>query len=165
MEFLQSRKAIWVFVAIGLIAILTAGISIWYASKYNSDDKDQVKAPEVKKTIVEAEAIPPRFPAGIPLEKDAKIIQNFSITTPGGGFQSSRTFETQRSLDENFALYNQYFNNRNWKIESSSDTAQLKQVTAVKDDLQVQVVLNENTEQNRKTVEITVRDFKNPIAK
>lgn len=63
MEFLQSRKAIWVFVAIGLIAILTAGISIWYASKYNSNGEDQVKAPEVKKTIVSTRIIRRWVPA------------------------------------------------------------------------------------------------------
>jgi hypothetical protein len=111
---------------------------------------------EITRTAVPQTSLPPKFPEGIPIEKNAEILTNLHVTTPSGGFQSTRMFVTQESLDDNFTLYKQYFMSNNWVIASSSNSdPKLKQISARKDDLLVQVVLNEVP--TRKTVEINVQ--------
>lgn len=154
MNFLQSRKVILIFAIIALVAVGIALYQLWQNKQAGQGDLE-VKE-EITRTAVPQTSLPPKFPEGIPIEKNAEILTNLHVTTPSGGFQSTRMFVTQESLDDNFTLYKQYFMSNNWVIASSSNSdPKLKQISARKDDLLVQVVLNEVP--TRKTVEINVQ--------
>lgn len=153
MSFLQSRKVIWIFVIVALVAVGLYLFTVWRSQKL----ADQEYQPQLTRTVVAQDELPPRFPTGIPLEKDAKILQNTYTTSDVGGFQSVRVFITEKSLSENLQLYKQYFASNGWIVESSVDQDNLKSMSVRKDDLLVQVVLNEVPE--RKTVEITVQQL------
>lgn len=154
MNFLQSRKVIFIFAVVALVAIGVALYQFWQNKQAGQGDPE-VKE-EITRTAVPQSNLPPKFPAGIPIEKDAEILTNLYVTTPSGDFQSTRMFITSESLDDNFDLYKQYFMSNNWVIASSSNSdPKLKQISAKKDDLLVQVVLNEVP--SRKTVEINVQ--------
>ncbi len=153
MSFLQSRKIIWLFVVVAVIAIGLYVFMLWREKRLAEQDYQ----PQLTRTVVAQSELPPRFPAGIPLEKDAEILQNTYTTSDIGGFQSVRVFITKKSLAENLNLYKQYFNDNHWTIESSIDQPSLKSISASLGELLVQVVLNEVPE--RKTVEITVQQL------
>lgn len=153
MSFLQSRKIIWLFVIVAVVAVGLYLFTVWRDQHL----ADQEYQPKLTRTVVMQSELPPRFPTGIPLERDAKILQNTYTTSDVGGFQSVRVFITQKSLAENLQLYKKYFENDDWKVESSVDQPNLKSMSVSKGDLLVQVVLNEVPE--RKTVEITVQQL------
>jgi len=51
----------------------------------------------------------PEFPADIPLEEGARIVEHYTTVTPDGVPQSSIVFESGRSVEENFTLYRSFF--------------------------------------------------------
>ncbi len=86
-NFLASKKLIWVFAAIGLLAIAgiaTAGvISRRQHSKtaVKSNNTEQKKAPElqVQTTTIDNNKLPINFPTDLPIEANTKVTKNFII--------------------------------------------------------------------------------------
>lgn len=161
MNFLQSRKSIMLFAIIGILVIVVAGLW-WWMDKSNKDASDKASnVLEVKRTVVPNDQIPEKFPAGIPIEKDAQVTQNYTATDKDGQFIAVRVFITQKSLEKNYEVYTKWFNDRGWTIESSlNESATLKAISAKKADTRVQITLNDLENLSRKTVSITVHTIK-----
>ena len=156
MNFLQSRKSIMLFAIIGILVVLGA-IVWWWMNKTNQAGNDGNNVLQVKRTVVPNTQIPEKFPAGIPIEKDAQVTQNYTATDKDGQFIAVRVFITQKGLDKNYEVYTKWFNDRGWKIESNlNDQADFKAITASKGDTRVQISLNNLPSLSRKTVSITV---------
>lgn len=149
------------FAIIGILVIVVAGLW-WWMDKSNKDASDKASnVLEVKRTVVPNDQIPEKFPAGIPIEKDAQVTQNYTATDKDGQFIAVRVFITQKSLEKNYEVYTKWFNDRGWTIESSlNESATLKAISAKKADTRVQITLNDLENLSRKTVSITVHTIK-----
>lgn len=139
-------------IAIVFLLLATIFFISFYQLKFN-------KHPQIKieKTIVDSAELPELFPKDIPIEKDAKITQNYNATSPDGRFQATRAFETKKTLDENLKIYQDYFKKNKWEVQSTLDTdANYKMIFAVKLPYQVQISMNKNTTTGVKTVDISL---------
>jgi hypothetical protein len=69
-------------------------------------------------------ALPEAFPAGLPIEAGAKIVNNYNaVSTDGKRIQATRVFESAKTVAENAALYQAYVNDtkNGWTIMNQSD--------------------------------------------
>lgn len=83
---------------------------------------------------VPANNVPAGFPSGIPWEKNAAVLQNFTAKDPQTGkTQSTRVYISGKTMDENFAIYQKYLQNGGWIISSSIDQPAVKNLDAGKD--------------------------------
>ncbi len=155
MDFLQSKKIIWVFAIIAIAAVLVAVIAGMMAKKKVSTS---VKSEEVKvnQKEVDQTKLPDKFPSEIPLEQGAKITQNYNATGSDGRFQATRAFVTAKTLDANYKIYTDFFKNNGWQLETGVNQTEVKVINASKDKLHAQVTLNYNVTTQLKTVDITI---------
>ncbi len=139
---------------IAIVLLVLVAVFFIFFHKLKFDTQRQIK---VEKTLVESSSLPELFPKDIPIEKDAKITQNYNATSPDGRFQATRAFETKKSLDENLKLYQDYFKKNKWDIQSTVDTdPNYKMIFAVKLPYQVQISMNKNTTSGIQTVDISL---------
>jgi hypothetical protein len=157
-NFLASRKVIWLFVGIGVIAI-AAITAAYYGQMQNRASLLSKKTPqpkyEVTRQDVSSSKLPDKFPADFPVEAGANITQNYQATTPDGRQQSTRTFETAKSLDDNLKIYQDYFKKNGWTVNSTQKGDNYRSILASKGDLLIQVAIDENASSHVKTVNIT----------
>lgn len=144
--------------AIALLVVVAAGA--WFLlvklEKKNAANKAK-PAPLVKaqKMDVDFSKTPQKFPADIPLEKNANITQNYNATTPEGVFQATRVFETSKSLADNMTLYTDFLNKNGWKISSTIDKPSLKSIIGKKGSETLLINITDNAVNHKKTVSIT----------
>lgn len=119
----------------------------------NADKKMAVKPSQQKKTELPVSQTPAKFPAEVPIEKGAKILQNYNISD-ADSLQATRVFETTKSLDENFNLYKEFFTKNGWTIINTLNQPQLKVISATKEDFHAQVTIAENAKKV-KTVDLS----------
>jgi len=160
MDFLQSKKIVWVFAVIGIVIVVLAIVMVVINRQIVKPKTNTKTAAELK---VNREEVPPatlpkNFPTDIPVEKDAKVIQNYTATTNGGGLQSTREFETKRTLVDSYKIYKTYFQQNGWQLSGGVDDTYVKVVSANKDNLTATVTMDYNLKNNTKTIEITVTE-------
>src|SRR4051812_33086579 len=69
---------------------------------------------------VPAGQLPKAFPADLPLEKNARVLENFETKDQATGkVLSTRVYVSAKTLDENWAAYQKYAKDEGWKIISS----------------------------------------------
>ncbi len=110
---------------------------------------------QVKTTEVPTTQTPEAFPADIPIEKGAKILQNFNATAENGLFQASRVFETAKSPADNFKIYSDYIQNNGWKLVTSVNQEKLKVLSAQKGKGNLQISIGQNVTTKVNSVSIT----------
>jgi hypothetical protein len=160
MNFLQSRRTIVTLLAIIVLAGAAIGGYMWWQARQSATAEDEQSV--LTQKAVPQSSVPSRFPAGIPLEKDAKILVNLDTTSTDGRFQGTRKFVTKKSITDNAKLYEDFLARDGWTIASRTDLPDLKHFSAKKDDLLIQIVLNESAVPDGDTVEISVQQA-NPI--
>jgi hypothetical protein len=155
MDFLHSKKLLWIFAAVGLAAVIIVGAT---AAFYKKGGAPVAAKPafKVEKKEIDLSKLPDKFPADIPQEKGAKVVQNYTATTNDGRFQATRVFETAKTLDENVKIYSDYMDKQGWVAGTATNTKTLRVVNGTKGDLTLQVTVNENSATKTKTVNITV---------
>ncbi len=104
---------------------------------------------------------PQKFPADIPIESGAKITQNYNATTADGHLQATRVFETKKSLEDNFKIYTNYLTKAGYEVKSTVDQTNYKMVYGIKDNSTIQVSIDENSQLNVKTVNISYIEVAN----
>lgn len=146
-----------IVVALAVIAAMAVKISKRPSSKAPASQAGQQGSQPMKvvQTDVPVTKTPDSFPVNIPMEKDAKITQNYNAKAENGLYQATRVFESVKSLDENFKIYSDYINSNGWKLVSSLNQENLKALAAQKDKGNLQVTLNENSQTHIKTVSVT----------
>ncbi len=155
-NFLSSRKVVWLFAVIGVIAIAAVGIAYMYSRNKVAPQAQQPSntQAQITKRDIPTSQLPDKFPSDIPQEAGARITQNDVQTTTDGRFQASRSFVTAKTLDENLKIYQTYFQSNGWATSITLNGPTYKALTATKGDLSVQVSLNDNTATQQKTVDI-----------
>lgn len=118
---------------------------------------DKPKSVVTKKDVPTNE-VPDKFPKDIPVEADAKITQNYNATSVDGTFQATRVFETKKTLDANFKIYQDYLKNNNWKIESTVNQPEYKMLYASSGASTIQIAMNDNKVAKVSTIDISYAD-------
>jgi len=161
MDFLQSKKIVWVFAVIGIIIVALAIVMVIINRQMAKPTTTKTNTKTAAELKVDRQEVPPatlpeNFPTDIPLEKDAKVIQNYTATTNNGGFQSTREFETKKTLAESYRIYKAYFQQNGWQLSGGVDDTYVKVVSANKGNLTATVTMDYNLKTDIKTIEITI---------
>jgi hypothetical protein len=160
MEINQKLKNIALII---VVLVILSAIAALVASKVMKPgtDKTDTKPLEVSKTSVPTDKIPGSLPADLPIEKNAKVLQNFSATVSNGANQSTRSYETQKSLAENLKIYSDFLKSKGWDITATVDKQSYKMVAARKGNDSMQVEMNTDPESKALTVTISLTEFPN----
>ncbi|MDQ3018340.1 MAG: hypothetical protein M3Q64_00495 [bacterium] len=160
------KKTILLIVIILIIAIIGAYLSAIRQSRQQSGARNNGENGQnetrglVQKKEVEASQAPEKFPANVPIERDAKITQNYNATTPDGRFQATRVFETNQTLAANLKLYSDFLKNDGWQILATVDQPNFKMVMGSKGKQHLQIQIDENSVSKVKTVSINMTEVK-----
>lgn len=146
----MSHKKILVF------ALLIAAALVWLLvsdkNYFKSRDQDQRVPDKITRTEVPADQVPEGFPSEVPIEAGAKITQNFEADLSSGSHQSTRAFESKKTVAQNYALYTDFLTKNGWAITAKSESADLSSIFAEKNDSQLAV----NISRNKLTSVVTV---------
>lgn len=166
----QKRYKFKSFLVVIGLAVLLGGVAL--TSKFLVTDKNVEIAhkdegekkldrrPAVQGKVeakdVSKKEIPGKLPKDMPSENGTRVIQNYTATSDDGRIQSTRSYESGKSLDENKKLFTSYFSKNSWEVVASSDEEDIRAMTAVKNNLLMQVTINKNTENKLITVETSL---------
>ncbi len=159
-------------IALGVVALvaLAAGIFL-LVKKTNSPSVSgeffdtQVKFAEQN---LDSSLVPPAFPTDLPLEQgillENKVSENQVPNT--GTFeinaetQSVRKFLSDKSVEENFALYEEYFAQQGWEVVNRLDEPDIKVLMAKKSGLEklLKVTISKNALTGDVSVEISATE-------
>ena len=134
---------------VGVIIIIALAIGVTMVVMPFVKDEDPASSMSdsqnnttTKISEVNENALPSKFPINIPLESNAKITQNYNATTDDGVFQASRGFVSNKTIDENFAIYSKFITTNGWRIKSSKNDPNYKMLTGVKGNAEIQVTIS-----------------------
>lgn len=143
-----------------MVAAILALLFVAYKLLNNNKKEVVPQLVNVEKTNVDFAKLPEKFPSNIPLEADAKILQNYNSVTPEGQFQATRQFETKKSLAENYAFYTDFLKKNGWEIKATTDDATYKMVMGSLLKKAIQVTIEENKINQVKIVTISYSENK-----
>lgn len=147
-----------------ILVVLIIALSVWVYVFYSNTQEVAQEEPKSEVAIeqVSPDKLPEKFPADIPLESGAKIMQNYNATAPDGRVQATRTFESKKTLDENFEIYKTAFSKNDWVISNTvEDQSNVKAIFASKDNDSVrgQVIIRENAPTQTRIVDVSITFF------
>jgi len=155
MEPQQNSKKIQY--GIGAIVVLAVIAIVLAVVAYKSSKKTTVPPtvlPNVKKTDIDPKILPANFPTNIPLEKGAVVTQNYTAESIDGHYQSTRAFESKKTVAANDKIYSDFFTKDDWKVVHTFDQDLYKVIVATKGNQYVQVSIQENATTHVVRVEI-----------
>lgn len=150
-----SSKRQWIPI---IIAVFAIAVVVFLVVRYRQSQELVVTSYPVETT-----ATPTLFPAGLPLEENVPILENYSATASDGRLQSTRIFETLKSLEENSAIYQEYFVTDGWTITAYKNEENYKALLAKKGGSSAQVVMNQDAEGIR-TVQVSILAIQPPAS-
>lgn len=150
MNYLKTHLNL--IVAIAFLILVVIFFAAVYHLKFNKNKVPQIN---IAKSELPVDQVPQLFPKDVPIEKGAKITQNYNATSPDGRFQATRTFETKKDLSESFKIYEDYFKKNGWEVQASLDQENYKMLYAYKNKGFMQVSMNNNTTSGVKFVDIS----------
>jgi uncharacterized iron-regulated membrane protein len=153
---MKNKKYLVVILLVVLLIVVLA--LAWKYSKQNAgvnsnpvgnpgaQTPKQQSQPMVGVSTVPSAQIPPSMPANLPFETNAKILNNFTVKDPTTGkTQSTRTYVSQKTIDENFAIYQKYLQDNGWTVTSSLDKSTVKNLNATKASANLSIVLGQDS--------------------
>lgn len=102
-------KRSFAYVIVLVIVIVAVGFWLWSQKRPTGPLSSE---PVNRVVDIDPAVLPEGFPADVPLEQDAKVVSNYTATSPYGEVQSSRTFESVKSIKENFDLYKAFIKDK-----------------------------------------------------
>lgn len=137
---------------IAVIILLVLGLGYWVLFKKPFKQLGQNKTQDSATSSVSAEKLkapkfdyteptkaPEGFPPSIPIEKDAKITDNFIAVSPEGKTTVVREFASKVTMAQNYELYKAYLKNSGYTIETDLSQADQKIVSGTKDGYRLRV--------------------------
>ena len=162
----MSKKTL----VVGLVIIvILVGLGVWSYGRMQKTKAPAAQTTNTQQPAQTQESTPPLpftvkstsanktpdgFVAGFPLEANAKILENSSAQT-AAGLQTTRSFVSAKTSDENYKIYSDYLSKNKWKILTTVDTASFKSISATSPDgvkLNLSIALNPST----KNVEVSI---------
>jgi hypothetical protein len=142
-----------------LLVLLTLFLLSRFAPQVGNLFRTNYPKLEVKETPVDPTRLPEGFPREIPLETGSVVVQNYNATTTGSSntvtTQSTRAFESKKSVEKNFQLYQDFFLKNDWLINTTNEGQGYKSLSAQKSGVTVRVHISQNSITNIVTVNIT----------
>ncbi len=160
MNYIKNHLAFVAIIVLCIIVLAFAGLVWVYSVTDRGGDKQSMEKPKevVTKKNIPVEQTPDKFPKDVPIEDGAVITQNYNATAVDGRFQATRTFETTKTLDANYKIYQDYMKNNDWEVKANVNTENYKMLLGVNGTAQLQVSINENSVTKVKTVDISLTD-------
>ena len=156
------KRFFWIL-AVLIIVIGGAVLAVYYSDRRsnrmaneNPGSNSRNNESEFVKSDVESYKLPNGFPIDMPLEENARILQNYVVSTPDGRSQSTRSFETQKSLAENYKLYSDYMKKNNWEINVKVDQANLKVLSGSSAGLELKIDITQSSVSSPRVVTISL---------
>lgn len=160
-----GRKIVWVFIAIGALAIFTMAIVSYVSSQERAAlvGTSQVSGAKANKapvktvvTDVKPETSPEFFPKDMPSEPGATVVKNYNTSTPDGRKIGTRVYVTAKTVDDNYSLFQDYFKNAGWQVTAAPviKGSTSKTMLATKGNMQAQVTIGDDPVAKAKTVAI-----------
>lgn len=107
-----------------------------------SKDADTPKSfPEPAK-IEFVDRFPTDFPADIPVEKEFKLTQSYTLDYPDQK-QLSIVFPSMKTVKENFAFYSDYVKKEGWTIVNQEEGDSLSFLYATKEGMEMNITITE----------------------
>jgi hypothetical protein len=156
---MKNKKYLVVVLLVILVIVVLA--LAWKSSKQNAgtgakpvanSQNSQTQTPKAPSPLalsaatVPSAQIPAGMPANLPFENNAKILSNFTIKNPDTGkTQATRTYVSQKTIDENFAIYQKYLQDNGWTITSSLSKPSVKSLDSAKGATNLNVVIGQDS--------------------
>ena len=155
----KQHKTAWKI--IGVLALVLIILLVWQSTgKKKATEEVPLVNENIEVQNVPTSELPSAIPNNIPLEENALIIENDIITAPDkpGITQYTRKFVSNKSPEENYAIYKDFLNANNWEVVSVTDEDTLKSLIAVSPNKteQLFITVSENTISGEVTVDLTV---------
>ena len=168
--FITGKKILIFIIILSVLAIALVALALVFNKKRseiyllnkgsNSENGRIVSAPNLSKTEVPVDRLPNNFPSNLPLESNVKITQNFLAKGVDGRLQSTRVYESARTVNDNFVVFGQYLKQNNWNVQATNKTDTLSSLIAQKDFLKINVTIAKNSVSKINTVDITISELK-----
>jgi hypothetical protein len=95
-------------------------------------------------TAIPPAQVPQAMPKNLPFETGAKILQNFEIKDPSGKTQSTRSYVSQKTIDDNYAIYQKYIKDNAWTVVSGLSQPTVKNIDATKASARLDITISQN---------------------
>ena len=100
------------------------------------------QAPEVETEYVAQDKLPEKLPADLPTEEGAPIQRNEVVKISANETQYARNYLSKKTVAENYAIYEKYFNDTGWRITSTSTAETYASLSAQKADTKEVLLVN-----------------------
>lgn len=154
---MRMNKRLLVLVGVLVVLIVVVG-AYWRSTPMHREQPNSVvnKQPKIpgEKKDVGSEQLPKNFPADVPIEEGAAVVQNFNVDN-NGYQQATRSFETRNTLAQNLALYKKYLTSNGYQISTTIDQPNYKMVYGTKGKESLRIEMTDNSVSKIKTVSIS----------
>ncbi len=130
---------------LGIFIILGTIYFIYKNDLYKIKPIDNNKTEEVIKVPQKKDfgtTTPEDFPSNIPIEKDTKVEQSYSLNYAGQK-QLTIVFQSNKTVEENYRIYTEFFKKQNWSISNKYENPQVSSLYGVKENNDINVTISE----------------------
>lgn len=148
MDNISLQKKI-IAAVVFLVIIIVLGAGYFYRQPISDFLKKFPWKPEVedKKEVKSELSLPSGFPADIPLEKGAVLEQSYIQDYPENLKQLTIVFESKKTADENYGIYESFLKEKNWNIINAHKEGEIYNLYGRKDGQDINMVIVKNKEQ------------------
>lgn len=158
-SFTKPKKNITVIIllALLLLAVLVVAYGL-NKQKHKTLDLDQEKSKTNSAsnfyTKVDNKYLPQGIPNDLPFEKDALILDNYTVKLDNGKFQSTRAYISSQDMEASFKGFNDYLSKNGWQIFSQTDKTDIKGVFSRNQLKEISVIISRNTLNSQVTITV-----------
>jgi hypothetical protein len=155
------------FIIIIIVALFIAAVFLVWVEKHGSTKVSPASKNQNATSTPDAERftkkdlgignLPPGITADMIMDKTPEVMQSESvIDNQTSVAQSSYIYVTKKSIKDNFAAFQKYISDKKWKVVTTVDQADYKQITANLGKSTFNVILNYKKDNTINTVAIFV---------
>lgn len=155
-EIDEQNRHVTLKITLIFLAVILIGVVLYSVFRFNrdiavlSEEKSSLVSVNVDAFRNDAEpkktefggVAPTGFPSDIPIEKEARITQSYSLEYPGQ-HQMTMAFNSTQTMKENYDLYADYLKNAGWNISvaKEDEVARVDSLFAMKDTRELRVIV------------------------
>lgn len=128
-----------------LVLTVLVIIGVMFFMQNNEEQQPQATAPQqegITKSDIPSDQVPSKIPANAPIENTPYVLHNYSVTTPEGQIQHTRTYQTEKTLAQNMKIFTDYLKAEKWEISNPIDQEDYKMVSGYKGNQNLQFEMN-----------------------
>lgn len=148
----SASRGYYLILIVALVLLVASIVYLWHVRTHTDVTTQSVaqRTPEsakvsVVRTEVDTRELPKDFPQDLPLEANAVVTQNYTAVVNNSTQQASRTYESSKSLADNYKLYQTYLQDHDWLLVSQVEQNGYDSLTGLKDGKTIQILISENS--------------------